>query len=60
MESILNNTARAETMEDWDMVAGEWNFDGIVYQDYIISESGYEFLLVFYKGGMYYGNVCIN
>jgi hypothetical protein len=54
-DCILNNTVRSETMEDWDMVAGEWNFDGMVYQDYIISESGYEFLveytdeLVFYN-----------
>ena len=54
-DCILNNTIRTETLEDWDMVTGEWNFDGMVYQDYIISESGYEFLaeytdeLVFYN-----------
>ncbi len=52
---ILNNTVRAETMEDWEMVAGEWDFDGMVYQDYIVSVSGYLFLkehtdeLVFYN-----------
>lgn len=50
---ILNNTVRAETMEDWDMVSGE--FKEMVFQDYIISEQGYRFLedltdeLVFYN-----------
>lgn len=50
---ILNNTVRAETMENWEIVAGE--FKEMVFQDYIISESGYEFLeeytdeLVFYN-----------
>lgn len=52
-DCILNNTVRAETMEDWEMVAGE--FDSAVFQDYIISETGYKFLeeytdeLVFYN-----------
>lgn len=52
-DCILNNTVRSETMEDWDMVAGD--FDSAVFQDYIISESGYKFLeeytdeLVFYN-----------
>ncbi|MGN1216983.1 MAG: hypothetical protein ACI4TD_03295 [Phocaeicola sp.] len=52
-DCILNNTVRAETMEDWEMVNGE--FDSMVYQDYIISEQGYEFLaehtdeMVFYN-----------
>ena len=52
-DCILNNTVRAETMEDWEMIAGE--FDSAVFQDYIISETGYKFLeeytdeLVFYN-----------
>lgn len=52
-DCILNNTVRAETMEDWDMVSGE--FKEMVFQDYIISEQGYRFLedltgeLVFYN-----------
>ena len=52
-DCILNNTVRSETMENWDMVAGD--FDSAVFQDYIISESGYKFLeeytdeLVFYN-----------
>lgn len=50
---ILNNYLRAETMEDWEIVAGDLEYD--IYQDYIISEQGYEFLpeytdeLVFYN-----------
>lgn len=35
---ILNNTLRAETMEDWEMMNGE--FDSMIFQDYIISELG--------------------
>lgn len=52
-DCILNNTLRAETMEDWEMVTGE--FDSMVFQDYIISEAGFKFLeeytdeLVFYN-----------
>lgn len=52
-DGILNNTIRSATMEDWEIVTGE--FDGMIYQDYIISESGYEFLkeytdeIVFYN-----------
>ena len=41
-DCILNNTLRSETMEDWEMVAGD--FCDAIYQDYIISEYGYEFL----------------
>ena len=41
-DCILNNTVREETMDSWDIVAGE--FDEAVFQDYIISESGYKFL----------------
>ena len=50
---ILNNTIRAETMMDWELVTGE--FDSVVMSDYIISEYGYSFLaehtdeLVFYN-----------
>lgn len=50
---ILNNTLRAETMEDWEIVSGE--FESEIFQDYIISEYGYEFLaeytdeIVFYN-----------
>jgi hypothetical protein len=52
-DRILNNTIRAETMEDWELINGE--FREMVFQDYIISEYGYEFLqeytdeLVFYN-----------
>lgn len=41
-DCILNNTVREQTMEDWEMVHGE--FTEMVFQDYIISEPGYEFL----------------
>ena len=50
---ILNNTVRAETMCDWEIVTGE--FDHAIFQDYIISDYGYEFLakytdeIVFYN-----------
>lgn len=52
-DCILNNTVRAETMEDWEIVTGE--FDQMVMSDYIISKYGYELLkeytdeLVFYN-----------
>ena len=52
-DCILNNTVRAATMEDWEIFNGE--FREMVFQDYIISEYGYEFLqeftdeLVFYN-----------
>lgn len=51
--SIMNNYLRADTMEDWEIVAGDLEYD--IYQDYIIPEYGYEFLseytdeLVFYN-----------
>ena len=51
--SILNNYLRGETMEDWEIMAGDLEHD--IYQDYIISEYGYQFLkehtdeLVFYN-----------
>ena len=64
-DMILNNEIRSATFSgDWELVCGEdyhENEDGeivdqvTVYQDYIISESGYEFLanytdeLVFYN-----------
>lgn len=50
----MNNYLRAETMEDWEIVAGDLG-ESDIYQDYIISEYGYEFLseytdeLVFYN-----------
>lgn len=56
-DCILNNTIRSETAEDWEIVAGE--FDKAVFQDYIISEYGYEFLkeytdeIVFYNEKLY-------
>ena len=52
-DHILNNTVRAETLLDWEIVNGEYDKD--VYQDYIISEEGFEFLqrytdeIVFYN-----------
>lgn len=52
-EHILNNTIRAATMNDWEIVAGEFN--QAVISDYIISADGYRFLrdytdeLVFYN-----------
>ena len=41
-DCILNNTVRAATMEDWEMINGE--FTSMVFQDYIISEQGYKIL----------------
>lgn len=41
-DCILNNTLRAETLMDWEVVNGDYEED--IYQDYIISEYGYEFL----------------
>ncbi len=52
-DCILNNTIRAETMMDWEIVTGE--FKDMIFQDYIISEYGYKFLaehtdeIVFYN-----------
>lgn len=52
-DCILNNIIRAETLEDWEIVAGD--FGEMVFQDYIITKYGYEFLeeytdeLVFYN-----------
>lgn len=52
-DCILNNTVRSNTLEDWEIVAGEFNT--MVFQDYIISEHGYKLLeeltdeLVFYN-----------
>ena len=50
---ILNNTIRAATMTDWEIVNGE--FKEAIFQDYIISEYGHQFLcdytdeIVFYN-----------
>lgn len=52
-DCILNNTVREVTMEDWEIVCGE--FKEMIFQDYIISEYGYKFLeeftdeIVFYN-----------
>lgn len=47
-DCILNNTIRTETCDDnWEMIAGEFSEDNTVYQTYIISEQGYEFLVEF-------------
>lgn len=52
-DKILNNTIRDRTIADWEIISGE--FRDQVFQDYIISEGGYEFLseytdeLVFYN-----------
>ena len=52
-DCILNNTIRSATMEDWEIIAGD--FEEEIYQDYIISEYGYTFLaehtdeIVFYN-----------
>lgn len=52
-DCILNCSIRAETMEDWEIVAGEFN--EMVMQDFIISKYGFELLkeytdeLVFYN-----------
>lgn len=41
-DCILNNTIRAETMEDWEIINGE--FEDMIFQDYIISEYVFKFL----------------
>ena len=52
-DMVLNNTVRAETMCDWEIVAGE--FKEMIFQDYIISDYGFNFLseytdeIVFYN-----------
>lgn len=54
-DSILNNTIRQETYDDyWEIVSGD-DLEGEIYQDYIISDYGYKFLseytdeIVFYN-----------
>ena len=42
-DHILNNTIRAETALDWEIVNGDF-YDETIFQDYIISEQGFEFL----------------
>ena len=51
-DCILNNTIRTETMEDWEIVAGE--FDEMIFQDYIISEYGYKILAEFTDEVVFY------
>lgn len=43
-DCILNNTIRTATFDtyDWEIVAND--FEDQIFQDYIITESGYEFL----------------
>lgn len=41
-DCILNNTIREATFGDWDIICGE--FTTMFFNDYIISEYGYEFL----------------
>ena len=54
-DCILNNTLHEETIYDWDIMTGDFDEDDEVYQEYIISERGYEFLaectdeIVFYN-----------
>lgn len=45
-DCILNNTLRDATLGDWEIVSGDFDSDPYlqIYQDYIISESGYKFL----------------
>lgn len=55
-DCILNNFIRQETIDYyyWEIVNGD-DYDGEIYQDYIISEYGYQFLsehtdeIVFYN-----------
>jgi hypothetical protein len=51
-DMILNNIIRDRTMMDWEMVNGE--FTEIVFQDYIISEQGYNFLAEFTDEYVFY------
>lgn len=39
---VLNNAIRAAMPDDWEIVTGE--FRSMIFQDYIITEQGYEFL----------------
>ena len=63
-DSILNNSLREATLNEWDIVAGD--FDKMIMQDFIISRYGYEILkeftdeLVFYNDhlGIYIWAVC--
>lgn len=41
-DCILNNIVRERTMQDWEMINGE--FKEMVFQDYLISEQGYKLL----------------
>ena len=53
---ILNNTIMSETYpEDWELVNG-CDCDGEIYQFYIISEYGYEFLSEHTDEIVYYNN----
>ena len=41
-DCILNNSIRSATMEDWEIVAGEFN--EMIMQDFIISKYGFDLL----------------
>lgn len=55
--NILNNQIRMATRgtsyEDWDLVSGIDNYDDI-YQEYVITEGGYEFLEKYTDEIVYY------
>lgn len=63
-DCILNNSLRAATLGEWEIVAGD--LDKMVMQDFIITRYGYEILkdytneLVFYNDrlGIYIWAVC--
>lgn len=42
-DMVLNNYIRSETLGDWEMVNGD--VEDMVFQDYIISDSGARFLM---------------
>lgn len=53
-DCILNNTLMAETyLDDWEMVCGD-DYDADIFQYYIITEAGYQFLEEFTDEIVYY------
>lgn len=51
-DCILNNKITEEYLEDWEMISGDYDRD--IYQYYIISEAGYEFLAEYTDEIVYY------
>ena len=49
---ILNNTVRAVTIENWEIMTGELERE--IFQDYMISEYGYEFLAEYTNEMVFY------